>query len=295
MPAPLDVVIVTHESSASLAACLEVLPDRVVPIVADNASTDGSVELAERLGARVVRTGGNLGFAAAANRAAARGAAELVLFLNPDAAIAGEALARLADALAAEPANAVAGPRLVAAAGGDQRAWWPFPSPARTWLEAFGVHRLHPDRPGEDGSVAFVIGAAMLVRRAAFESVGGFDERFWLYGEEADLCRRLAGAGWRVLYVPEAVATHVGGASSTADPALVFEHFQRGTEHFVAKHHGRAGLVSHRLGLLVGSLVRLPLLAARSDPASRRDLATRRAVVRRLLHVLVTRPTQVAG
>ncbi|MGH9153752.1 MAG: glycosyltransferase family 2 protein, partial [Acidimicrobiales bacterium] len=172
--------------------------------------------------------------------------------------------------------------------GAEQRAWWPFPSPAATWAEALGLHLLR--RRPEDGRRGFVVGACLLVRRAAFEAVGGFDERFWLYGEEADLCRRFWAAGWSVRHVPEAVATHVGGASGDGPGGVAFEHFQRGAEHYIAKHHGGAALVVHRLGLLVGSALRLPALALRpGDPR----IGRRWRMARRLARHLATHPTRV--
>jgi hypothetical protein len=136
-----------------------------------------------------------------------------------------------------------------------------------------------------------VVGACLLVRRSAFERLGGFDERFWLYGEEADLCLRLADAGLRVVHVPEAHALHVGAASSDALGPTAFEHFHRGGELFVRKHHGPRGLALHRAGLLVGSLLRLPALALRRGDER---LHVRRAVVVRLVRELSRRPTEVA-
>ena len=78
------------------------------------------------------------------------------------------------------------GPALTVPGGGVQRPAWPFPSPRRTWTEAFGLHCLVRN-PGPDD---FVVGACFLVRRDAFDASGGFDESYWLYGEEADLCAR---------------------------------------------------------------------------------------------------------
>ena len=134
----------------------------------------------------------------------------------------------------------------------------------------------------------FVIGACFLVRRAAFEELGGFDTRFWLYGEETDLCRRALGAGWRVELASELVADHVGGASGEGLEGLVFEHFERGGEHLVAKHDGRPALVSYRLANLTGAAARSML----PGPGERRRL--HRARARRLVGVLGRHPTSVA-
>jgi GT2 family glycosyltransferase len=241
--------------------------------VVDNASTDASADIAEAAGARVVRNAENRGFAAAANQGAALGTGELILFLNPDATLAPDDLALLVRAFD-DPSVGAAGPRLVHPDGAEQRSCWPFPSPVRTWREAFGFASASAD---------FVVGACLLVRRDAFERLGGFDERFWLYGEETDICRRLRDCGLRVVHVPEARAVHVGGASSAALGSATFEHFQRGAELFIRKHHGRGGLALHRLGLLVGSLLRLPVRPER------------RPIVARLVRELIRRPTEVAS
>jgi GT2 family glycosyltransferase len=267
-----DAVVVAFESADGLPSCLDSVRGHTQLFVVDNASQDGGADLAEAAGARVVRNAENRGFAAAANQGAALGSAELILFLNPDATLARAELAKLVRAFD-DPSVGAAGPRLVHPDGTEQRAGWPFPSPARTWREAFGL---------ASASVDFVVGACLVVRRDAFGRLGGFDERFWLYGEEADLCRRLRDAGLRIVHVPEAQAGHVGGASAGALGPAVFEHFQRGAELFIRKHHGPAGLALHRLGLLVGSVLRLPVRPAR------------RPIVVRLVRELAKRPTEVA-
>jgi hypothetical protein len=95
--------------------------------------------------------------------------------------------------------------------------------------------------------------------------------------------------------VTGATARHVGGASSGSDGGVAFEHFQRGSELFILKHHGRRGLFLHRVGLLVGSVVRLPALALRRGGDEGGRFARRLAMVRRLLRILVTHPTRAAA
>jgi GT2 family glycosyltransferase len=285
-----DIVIVTYRSAAHLPACLAALPPRAPVFVVENNSGDEAADLAAAAGGRVIRNGFNAGFGAAANQGAAIGDGELILFLNPDAVILPADLELLVKALDADPRLAAVGPRLVYPDGSEQTPWWPFSSPAGTWREALGLHRVGR-RPCAGEDEGFIVGACLLVRRAAFEALGGFDSRFWLYGEEADLCRRLWNAGWRVGLVPEAAANHIGGASGVSIAGVTFEHFHRGTEHFIAKHHGRSALVSHRLGLLTGSLLRLPALAARRDAKA----GYRWAVIRRLIRCLATHPSAVVS
>lgn len=288
-----DAVVVTYESSRHLGACLAALPPETRVVVVDNASTDGSAKVAEELGASVVRNVSNRGFAAAANQGARLCRRDLVLFLNPDAVIARADLQVLIDAMERDPRLFAVGPRLRHPDGTSQQAWWPFPSPARTWLEAFGLHRLHGSHPPADGIVPFVVGACLLVRRTRFEALGGFDERFWLYGEEADLCYRARRLGWSVRFVAHATARHVGGASGAVTRRTTFEHFQRGAEHFIDKHHGRRALLVHRLGLLTGSMLRLLLLGPGQDPAKAARRQTRWAVSARLTGVLLRHPLRV--
>ena len=282
-PDELDVVVVSYESAPHLGACLRALPSAARLVVVDNASRDGSADLAAGLGAEVVRNEENHGYTAAANAGARRGDREYLLFLSPDATVDERSLAALGRVLGADDRLAAVAPRLVYEDGSEQRVAWPFPSPLGTWLEALGLHRVHEPRAG------FVVGTCLLVRRRMFEALGGFDERFWLYGEEADFARRAAERGWRVAAVEGAVARHAGGASAAAARGLVFEHFQRGAEHFIAKHHGRAGLVVHRIGLLVGSALRVAPLALAGDSRA----ATRGAVASRLVRTLLTAPGRV--
>lgn len=285
----LDVVIVTYRSAAHLPACLAALPAAAQVVVVDNASDDNSAAVAEAAGVHVVRNHENRGFAAAANQGAREGDGDLVLFLNPDAVVAARDIRLLCAAFTNDNRLGAAGPRLVAPTGGEQQAWWPLPSPGGTWVEALAAHRLLRRQNPRKG---FVVGACLVVRRVAFDAMCGFDERFWLYGEETDLCRRLWDSGWKVRLVPEATATHVGGASGDGPGGVAFEHFQRGAELYIAKHNGATALVLHRIGLLVGSALRLPALVLLGDEPR---AATRRRVAARLARQLVTHPTRVGA
>lgn len=248
----IDVVIVTHLSASHLPRALSALPDEVNVFVVDNASADASADIAESYGATVVRGQVNAGFATGCNHGAALGTASKILFLNPDAIIEREALMLLVEEMDSDDRVGVASPRLTHSDGSRQRVQWPYPTAAGAWREAL---RLEPKV--EESAHGFVIGACFLVRRAAFETVGGFDERFWLYGEEADLCKRIEGAGWLVRRFPSSTATHIGGASGgSGHDDEVFEHFMRGGEHFVSKHAGPGALVSYRAANLVGSVGR---------------------------------------
>ena len=267
-----SVVVVSRDTRDLLERCLEAVRGQrgvdVETIVVDNASSDGSADLvAERFPeVQLVRMRDNAGFARANNLAFGRCRGEFVLLLNSDAFLSPGALAELVAGARRHARAAAVGPRLLNADGTLQRSAWPFPRPGRAALEALALHRplrrlglledLGTWRHDEERAVEFLVGACLLVRREALAEVGGFDERFWLYGEEADLCRRLAARGWEVVLVPAAECVHVGGASSAGSSWTRLHWFYRGQKTFLRKHSRRGAWPLARAALLVGSLAR---------------------------------------
>jgi N-acetylglucosaminyl-diphospho-decaprenol L-rhamnosyltransferase len=224
-----DAVVVSYRSAATLRECvtsLLAIPSVAVTVV-DNASPDDSLATIEDLDAEMIRTARNGGFSYGCNLGAARGDAPFVLFLNPDARMTAGALDALVEALTTDPEAGLAGPRL---REDDGLAWSQrrFPRLRSTFAQALFLHRLLPRASWTDevirepevyerpGSPDWISGACMLVRRDVFEAIGGFDERFFLYCEDTDLCRRVWDAGYAVRFVPAAEVSHVGGASSGA-------------------------------------------------------------------------------
>lgn len=241
LPAP-GIAVVTHQSQAALAANLAgqaQLAERLSSplVVVDNASTDGSVATARRLGGdnlRLIRSPRNLGYAAAVNRAAAEMPGRDLLLLNPDvSAPDDDTLAALTGLLSARPRAAVAAPRLLGTDGEAQPSARRFPSLAAMLGSVPSAQRLPPLRRSygtylapswTETSIAvdWVIGAAMLIRRAVFEELDGWDERFFLYMEDADFCRRCARAGWETWLVPSVSLRHgYARASTGAGASLV--------------------------------------------------------------------------
>jgi N-acetylglucosaminyl-diphospho-decaprenol L-rhamnosyltransferase len=222
--------LVTHNSEPDLrrylSGQLAAAESLAAPVVAvDNASTDGTPEwLREASGANprliVHEMGRNAGYSAAVNAAFARVPDRDVMLINPDVELASEepilALARVLDR---DPRVGVAAPRLVGEDGEVQPNARRFPSLA-AMVGSTGVARvapflgrsnerfISPSRSERARTVDWVIGAAMLIRRVAFDEVGGWDEGFFLYIEDADFCRRCAHAGWDVAYVPAVVLRH---------------------------------------------------------------------------------------
>jgi GT2 family glycosyltransferase len=289
----LDVVIVNWNSGPDLAACLASLArselgghalSRVV--VVDNASSDGSLELAGGgvLPLEVVRNPRNLGFAAACNRGAALGRAELVLFLNPDVVLGAHSLARALDRLVAPQASrtAACGIQLRDERGRVSRTcsrlprarqfWWRALGLARAWPERFAGQRMLEWDHRTSAPVAQLMGAFLLVRRRVFEALGGFDERFFLYFEEVDFSLRLRDAGYESLFVAEASAQHRGGGATTDSHRLF--HSLRSRWLYGAKHFGRAERCSLAAATLVAEpLARLTRAAWRRSPAEARSVA----------------------
>ena len=226
MPGSLDVVIVSYRSADLLRECLVSLRrhgDGLNVHVIDNASSDGSAELvaAEFPEVRLAANAANRGFAAASNQGISSGSAPWVLLINPDAQIREGTLPTLLAALQADRRAAAAGPKLVRANGElDHAGMRSFPTVAGalayfTKLDrAVPAARQYTAPEVEAGPVDAINGAFMLIRRAALDEVGLFDEGYWMYMEDLDLCYRFKDAGWRVLYEPRAVASHLKGGSA---------------------------------------------------------------------------------
>jgi GT2 family glycosyltransferase len=222
-------VVVNFNTREHLRACLAsvIAEAGSEVVVVDNASSDGSAEMVRACFPDVVihANASNIGYGAAANQAIATCRAEYVLLLNADTCLRPGALAALADYLDQHPKAAVVGPRLVEANGRLQASCYPFPTPLNTLLDISCASYLLRYLPsGWSGSrarsheqaraVPWVKGAALAIRRNAFDSVNGFDESFFMYTEEVDLCYRFHLLGWEVHFSPAASVVHVGGAST---------------------------------------------------------------------------------
>ncbi len=223
------VVIVSWNTADLLTDCLRTLPaaasDPLDVVVVDNASSDASVARAKAFGARVFANEANVGYARANNQGwrAADSQADVVVLLNSDTLVPSGALGQLADALRVDDTCGACGPQLLLPDGRPQ----PFgfggdPTPAylmtRTWRRLRG-QPMHPWGDPKAREVDWTSGACLALRREALEAVGGLDERFFMYFEDVDLCRRVRAAGWRVRRVPEANVTHLGGQSLRQNPA----------------------------------------------------------------------------
>ena len=286
-----DVVIVSYSSADTIRACVEPLADAdgIAVHVVDNASPDDALERIADLPVDVIRAGRNGGFSFGCNRGAAMGNAEYVLFLNPDAVMAPADVAALVAVLDGDPRLGVVGPRLVGADGELLPSQRRDPRLRSTLAQALFLHRLRPratwadeqirdpehyDAPGEPG---WLSGACLLMRRSAFEQIGGFDEGFFLYCEDTDICVRLRASGWGVRYEPGAVARHQEG-SSAPRAALAAIH-ARSRVRYAGLHYARPAAVLERGVVALWAATHALAALPRRRSAARGYAAALRAVL----------------
>jgi len=250
-------LIVSHNAKDLLLQCMQALfTSADVPVeavVVDNDSSDGSAAAvtAEFPQATVLIQERNLGFGRAANLGLERCAGRYVLLLNPDVLVDPQSVGRLADFMLTRPDAGAVGPRLLMADGSlDPAARRAFPVPSTLFYRTVGLSRLFPKSPRfgrhnmghVDESDVHEIDAGsadcLMMRRAALDRVGFFDPRYFMYGEDIDLCYRLKLGGWKVFYLPAATASHQAREApglAEKQRMLYEEHRAMWAYHF--KHH----------------------------------------------------------
>lgn len=287
MTRSVDVVIVAYACEATIQRCIDsVMDDPVVAsiVVVDNASPDRSAAIAATAGATVIAAE-NRGFGAGCNTGASAGVSPLLLFLNPDAAAGAGTVSGLAAALDQHPGWGAVASELHDPHGRPEPVARRRPSIARAVLEPGIAGRLDAEqyrrRLPHGGEVDWLSAAALMCRRSAFDAIGGFDERYFLYGEDADLCLRLGRAGWAVAWIPGLPTLHDSGGSTAGDADRGKSAWASGWLRLVQTHHGHPRAA--RLALLVGLRGRAMLwrVAGRSDRAIAWTAAARTAGVTR--------------
>jgi len=276
----ISVVLVTHDSMPLLADCLARLRPELARldaelIVVDNASRDGSPAHVRATcpGANLVRNAANRGFAHASNQGARLAHGELLAFLNPDVCIDPGALDALARALADEPTSGLVAARLRSPDGDFQPSCRRFPAPSNLWQARGSVLARRQSSgdtytlPDADRTVPVpaVAAAFVMVRRALFEQVGGFDERFFVYMEDTDLSLRLTAAGHPCRFVPAAGAVHAWGRGSSAGRMARARHHHVSMWKYFRKHHPGAFTFGVLPGLLAANLLATAVLGRRRD------------------------------
>ncbi|MGH7895628.1 MAG: glycosyltransferase family 2 protein [Candidatus Binatia bacterium] len=248
-----SIIVPSWNTRELLGACLESACDPTVhteTIVVDNGSRDGSPEFVESRfpSVRLLRSAENRGFPAAANQGARVATGRHLLFLNRDARLLPGALGALLDVARMHADAGVVGARILNVDGSFQASHTRFPTLASEFLVLSGLGRLfrgaqYPSAGPDEGAprpVDWVSGACFLVRREALAAVSGFDEDYFLYAEETDLCYRLRLAGWRTWYQPAAQVLHIGEASLGGRRPDVEAHLYRSRVRFFRKHRGPA-------------------------------------------------------
>ena len=278
MPDDVSVVVVTFNALPWVERCLESVREHET-IVVDHGSTDGTLELVRERFAEVrVIEQENRGMGGGNNTGMRAAQGRYVLLLNSDAWIVGDALERLVLYSEAHPDVALAGPRLLNLDGTLQRSVRGFPTiwrlateylflrklaPHSRVLNAFYGGGFHHDSTREVESLQ---GAVLLVRREAADAVGLFDEDFFMFSEETDWMYRFRQAGWKVVFVADAEAVHVGGASHAG---LLYVENLRGILRFLAKHRGLREAERARRLLLTALRIRAAVFRGRRRAAYR--------------------------
>lgn len=290
-----SVVIVNWNARDHLKRCLGSLANQRVAheiIVFDNASTDGSLGMLkhEFPEAHVISSDKNFGFAGGNNRAAARARGRYLLFLNPDTRLCADTLATLVAYADANPDIAALGPRLINPDGSHQRSCWRgFPGLSMALVDALYLWKLNwlpfarateydPAELSAPRTVDHLLGACMLIPRAAWETIGGLDERYFLFLEETDWCLRAKKAGWRIVYDPDAQVTHFGQASMRQTPRKSIPQFYKSYLYFYRAHHSKRlpGAWALKAIIALACLIRIGMWgerAARADDSGARELA----------------------
>ena len=258
MPVELSFCVVNTEQRGLLRYCLDSIARERATVafetevlVLDNASQDGSAEVAARhpVTTEVIALPQRQGKAANDSLLLQRARGRFCLLLNEDSELEPGATVALHAALAGDDRAGAAGAMLVRPDGVQQPSAWRFPSARTAALSALWLHKRFVVQSAGDGvrNVDWVQSAAMLVRRAAAQEIGFFDTDFFVYSDEVDFCKRLQDAGHRVLYVPAARAVHHEQLQTGSVPSRRIVEFSRNRDRYMRKHHTRLSAYAVRL------------------------------------------------
>jgi GT2 family glycosyltransferase len=295
-PSPqVAVVVVSYNTRDDVLNCLASVIESSDPadtevVAVDNASTDGSLEAVRQKYPQVMTIANpvNVGFGVACNQAIRATTAPFILLLNSDAAISPQSFQVLHDALTRNARCGAAGCRIVNSSGAESTNTRNFLTPLNQAAEQSGLmswtswkylrrnHLPTLDRDEQDCSVDWIDGACLMVRRAALDEVGLFDEAFFMYSEDEDVCFRLRQHGWTVCYAASATARHQGAASTSQNSFDMLRQFYLSQMLFLAKHR------SHRSARLYAAAMKTILFF---KSRLHRD-GKRRAVAREQLRAL---------
>jgi N-acetylglucosaminyl-diphospho-decaprenol L-rhamnosyltransferase len=286
----LDVVVVTYNSREHVRPCVQPLCNnsRIEVIVVDNDSADGTPDAIRDLPLKLIESRENRGFAAACNTGFGHGDAPFVCFLNPDAVATPEALLSLVARLEVDDRVGCVAPRVVEPDGSTQYTQHWFPTLRTTFARALFLHRLIPSSsttfdvvdPAQyqrEATPDWVAGACLVLRRRVLERLHGFDERFFMYCEDMDLCKRIRDLGLGVVYDPNTEITHVGGASAPKTAQIT--RFSRSRILYAQKHRSGLSRLVELLGIALDAGTHM-ILTSQGWEARRRYAAALRTAAR---------------
>jgi N-acetylglucosaminyl-diphospho-decaprenol L-rhamnosyltransferase len=308
-----SVSVVSYRTPGLLRDCLSALATehghlQIDVSVVDNASGDDSAELVERHFPHVnlIRNAENVGFGAAHNQALRLARGRYLLVLNSDAVMLPGALERMVGYLDQHPDVGVVGPRLLYPDGSPQPSMRQFPSVGTLFMESTQIQRFWPANrvlrryyaqhraADAENAVDWLVGACLCVRTAAARDVGLFDERYFMYSDELDWCRRFRAAGWRVVYLPGAEVQHRESASASQDLAARDRRFQASKLAYAERWHGR------RVASLLRAYLALEYLGRAAEEVLKFSLGSRRQergerlrlILGSLQHLVAQRPVR---
>jgi GT2 family glycosyltransferase len=284
----ISVIIISWNARGYLRDCLNSVRQTGNPvlhetIVVDNCSSDGSPEMVveEFPEVKLIRANENLGFARANNLGMQQASGSLFALINSDVIVHPECLQKLAALLESRPDVGLVGPKILGGDGRLQYSCGQLPTVWNTacrylamdkllsrWSLFSGLHMRHWNYDNQ-AEIGVLSGCFWLARRAAVDQVGGLDERFFFYAEDTDWCKRFWDAGWKIVFAPEATATHFGGGSSSNAPLRYSVLLLKSNLVYWQKHHGTRGrlvcyvlaMVRHCFRFLIRGMLRTVGLA----------------------------------
>jgi GT2 family glycosyltransferase len=279
----ISIIIVSWNAKKYLAECLDSiyrsLPNDTEIIVVDNASSDGSPDAVRDAfpGVHLVLNDDNYGFAKANNIGIQASTGEYIFFINSDVVVKAGCFGKMISYMDNHLDIGVLGPKIIGPNGEVQRSCMGFPSLWNSFSRAlaldtiflgmklFGGHLMTYWPHNDIRPVDVINGCFWMVRRKALQATGPLDERFFIYGEDIDWCKRFHDKGWEVVFYPEAEAIHYGGASSANAPLKFFIEMQRADYQYWEKHHTRLASIAflsirllHYTVRLAGGIVAYP-------------------------------------
>ena len=296
-----SIVIVSWNTVDLLERCIESIFSTIngmlfEVIVFDNASTDSSVSMVRSRfpSVHLIDNKQNLGFGGANNQAFNISRGEYILLLNPDTVLHPHAISHLVSYLEQNLNVGVVGPKLINPDGSIQLSAHPKPTLFREFWRLFHLDRIIPKSQYPDNyfntnsvrNVDVLKGACMLFRRTVIEQIGFFDDQFFMYSEEVDLCVRILEAGWHIRWIPQAEVTHLGGQSTNQVADTMFLELYRNKIRYFRKHNNLITTQTYKVLLLITAVSRILFFGAYIF-ASHRNQSTGRLLFRQYSFLII--------